>query len=173
MPANIEVMPAAGRLVGGAVIDGQVTEFLELGRLLSGALVANTVPEPKKRMLLIDDNALSRRILPPFLTHFGYAVTAVPGAANAFELQRRGALFDVIVIDLHLPGVDGFELAEQFAAVGEWKNVPLIGHGEILSAADMARAADHGFQTCVLKFDCGALQRSLATSKDLTLEAAP
>ena len=173
VPTDIALTSASGRSVGGAVIDGQVTEFVELGQFLSAVLVAGAAREAKLRVLLIDGNALSRRILPPFLSHFGYAVTAVPGAANAFELQRRKARFDTIVIDLHLPGVDGFELAEQFAAVGDWKDIPLIGHGDTLSAADMARAARLGFQTCVLKFDHGALQKSLVTSKSLALEEAP
>ena len=123
------------------MIDGQVTEFVELGQFLSAVLVAGAAREAKLRVLLVDGNALSRRILPPLLSHFGYAVTAVAGAANAFELQRRKARFYTIVIDLHLPGVDGFELEAErrrkiYQSVQKLLTETKIAEGEAAEAED-------------------------------------
>ena len=57
VPTDIALTSASGRSVGGAVIDGQVTEFVELGQFLSAVLVAGAAREAKLRVLLIDGNA--------------------------------------------------------------------------------------------------------------------
>ena len=69
------------------------------------------------RILVVDDNATNRLIVNRMLTPWGAAVTEVFDARDAIrEIQRMIRFdekpYDLIVIDRHMPGMDGFELAE-------------------------------------------------------------
>ncbi|HEX3345136.1 MAG TPA: response regulator, partial [Polyangiaceae bacterium] len=59
------------------------------------------------RVLLVDDSDESRSLVEAYLSSTGVALEAVDTARGALELLQR-AVFDVILMDLHLPGMDGF-----------------------------------------------------------------
>jgi CheY-like chemotaxis protein len=92
-------------------------------------------------VLVVDDNATNRRILNEMLTHWRMCpTTADSGWAALGCLMRaasRGAMFPLVLIDVHMPGMDGFELAERI------KRVPAFAAATImmLSSADLAGEA--------------------------------
>ncbi len=68
-------------------------------------------------VLVVDDNATNRMIVNRMLTPWGASVTEAFDAKDAMkELRRRmragSASYDLIILDRHMPGMDGFELAE-------------------------------------------------------------
>ncbi len=69
------------------------------------------------RVLVVDDNATSRRILTEMLTNWGMQPRAVPNVSEGIaELERSfllGAPYAMILTDSNMPGQDGFELARQ------------------------------------------------------------
>jgi two-component system, sensor histidine kinase and response regulator len=116
-------------------------------------------PEPAclhgMRVLVIDDNATNRRILEECLRSWHMVPATAPGAADGVELllqaQRQGEPFRLVLTDAHMPGVDGFTLAEQIkrdAAIGSTV-VMMLTSGD--QPDDMQRCEDLGISAYLLK----------------------
>jgi PAS domain S-box-containing protein len=64
-----------------------------------------------KRVLIVDDNPTNRRILMLQTQGWGMAPTAVDGGPAALSLFRRGDQFEIAILDMHMPEMDGVMLA--------------------------------------------------------------
>ncbi|TAL13534.1 MAG: response regulator, partial [Frankiales bacterium] len=71
------------------------------------------------RVLVVDDNSTNRKVLRQYLTAWGMEPTCVADAHAALtELQlavRNGTPYDVVVLDMHMPGRDGLQLAQDIS----------------------------------------------------------
>jgi two-component system cell cycle sensor histidine kinase/response regulator CckA len=81
----------------------------------SDVKVATPTPAPFSRVLLVEDNALVRRVTERVLGSLGYAVSAAEGAVEAEKLARETS-FDVVVCDVSMPGTSGPELLARLRA---------------------------------------------------------
>jgi PAS domain S-box-containing protein len=61
-------------------------------------------------ILVVEDNAFNRRFLVDILTSWGHTVTAAENALHALGLTERSH-YDLIIVDVRMPGMDGIELA--------------------------------------------------------------
>jgi PAS domain S-box-containing protein len=77
-----------------------------------------------RRVLVIDDNATSRDVLARHVRSFGGEPVGVASAAEADARLAAGEGFDIALVDLHMPDVDGAEWARQRAATG--KRFPIL-----------------------------------------------
>jgi len=75
------------------------------------------------RILIADDEAELRGLLQRYLTEQGMTVRAVPDAATAAQLLARER-FDVLVLDLMMPGEDGLSLCRRLRGQGE--TIPIL-----------------------------------------------
>jgi CheY-like chemotaxis protein len=76
-------------------------------------------PELRGRsVLIVDDNATNRRILTLQTEGWGMQARATGSPQEALAWVRQGERFDLAVLDLHMPEMDGVELAEALRAVG-------------------------------------------------------
>ncbi len=66
----------------------------------------------RRSLLLIDDSPFFRNMLSPVLQAAGYEVTAAASAPEALAMLKDGRAFDVVVTDIEMPEMDGFEFAE-------------------------------------------------------------
>jgi two-component system sensor kinase len=92
-----------------------------------GQVWGSTQPSPEStvldrvRVLVVDDNATSRSLLESYLVGWGMRPEAVPDGAAALELLSTGAgegdPFEVALVDMAMPGMDGLEVARRKAAV--------------------------------------------------------
>jgi PAS domain S-box-containing protein len=103
-------------------------------------LVAAAVPPPEgtvrvepapelvgKRLLVVDDNAANRRILTAWCTAWGLEVRAAESPRKALEWLQTGSLFDLAILDMHMPEMDGFMLAREIRRLGGPQRVfPLV-----------------------------------------------
>jgi signal transduction histidine kinase/CheY-like chemotaxis protein len=64
-----------------------------------------------KRVLIVDDNATNRQILRMQTQSWGMRPRECASAAEALEQIRQGEVFDLAILDIHMPEMDGFELA--------------------------------------------------------------
>ena len=66
-----------------------------------------------RRMLIVDDNATNRRILTTLVSGWGMVPRAAQSASEALEWLRAGERFDVAVLDMQMPEMDGVMLARE------------------------------------------------------------
>jgi CheY-like chemotaxis protein len=90
-----------------------------------------------KQILVVDDNETNRRILFMQMKKWGITVHAVERPAAALELLRSGKKFDMAILDMHMPDMDGLQLAREMRLLLNKKEdqFPLIlfssvSHGE-------------------------------------------
>ena len=82
----------------------------------------STSPEGPAHVLVVDDDARIRDLLKRFLTRNGYLVTVARDAAHASRLLESLA-FDMLVVDVMMPGEDGFSLTRR---IRETLDTPIL-----------------------------------------------
>jgi DNA-binding response OmpR family regulator len=84
-------------------------------------------------LLVVDDERLNRMVLERALTEQGYSVETADNGAQALALlSRRPPIFDVVLLDVLMPELDGFQTLERIKADGLLAHVPVI----MISALD-------------------------------------
>lgn len=108
------------------------------------------------RVLVVDDNQTYRSILEEMLSNWGLEPTLAADAPEALRLLRSSDRpFRLAVIDAHMPGMDGFDLIEEF--VRETRRNGASATGVILMLAsgdrpgDIRRCRELGAAECLLK----------------------
>jgi PAS domain S-box-containing protein len=78
------------------------------------------------RVLIVDDNETNRVIASRQTAAWGMAPTATEAPADALGLLMGGALYDVALLDLRMPGMDGFDLARAIHHLPGSQSLPLV-----------------------------------------------
>lgn len=107
-------------------------------------------PLTGKRALIVDDNATNRKILTSYLTHLGWEVAQAEDGFRALAYLTAQSPPDLLVIDGHMPGMDGLELAKALTSLPKLatsKRV-LLTSGTLLSLEQRQEA---GIDACLLK----------------------
>jgi CheY-like chemotaxis protein len=86
---------------------------------------------------------MNRDMLSRRLQRKGYEVTMAVDGRQGIEVARSGG-FDLILMDMSLPEVDGWEATRQLRAVPETKDVPIIGLTAHAMAGDREKALEAG-----------------------------
>jgi DNA-binding NtrC family response regulator len=96
----------------------------------------------KLRIMLVDDEQIVGKRLKPALEKGGYEVETFQDAAQALDRYRQH-VFDIVVTDVRMEGMDGIELLEQIVAAGGRTKVILItGYATVEVAREaLARGA--------------------------------
>jgi two-component system chemotaxis sensor kinase CheA len=156
---DIQVGSERPGVLGSAIVKGRATEIIDVAHFLPLAfedwLGRNEAKTglATRSVLLIDDSAFFRNMLTPVLQAAGYQVTAAAGAEDALELLRSGRSFDVVLTDIEMPGMNGFDLAEHLRGDPRMVNVPLIALSSAISPEAAERGRQVGFHDYVAKFD--------------------
>ncbi len=79
-----------------------------------------------RRLLAVDDNATSRRILSDLARNWGMQPHAVETPAEALALLRSGEQFDAAILDLQMPDMDGLMLAREIRQLRTKEQLPLV-----------------------------------------------
>ena len=108
----------------------------------------------------------------PLLSVAGYHVTSVSSGDQALSLCDAGQSFDVIVSDIDMPGMTGFEFAEAVRRKERWSEVPLVAISDRATVQDLDRGRTAGFSDYVGKFDRAALLQTLSETLELQRGAA-
>jgi len=175
---DIQVGSETVGVLGSAVIKGQATEIIDIGHFLPLAFEDWFRRKEMKQealtrsLLFVDDSAFFRNMLVPVLKAAGYDVTAVGAADEALAIVKRGEKFDVIVSDIEMPNMNGFELAEAIRADARGANVPIIALSSMTSPAAIERGRQAGFHDFVAKFDRQGLIAALKETSADYAEAA-
>jgi two-component system chemotaxis sensor kinase CheA len=167
---NIEVAVDRAGLIGSAIIAGKATDLIDAGYYLTQAFTdwfgarsdGEFQSDKGRRVLLVDDSPFFRNLLTPLLSVAGYDVTTVESGDRALSLCEAGADFDVIISDIEMPGMNGFEFATAVKQASRWQNTPIVALSSHATPRDLDRGRAAGFNDYVAKFDREALLHTLA-----------
>jgi two-component system CheB/CheR fusion protein len=133
-------------------------------------LVSKNVDEPARsaesasasgetlRILFVDDNADTAFVLSKFLTASGYVVKTAGSAVAALELASKEP-FDIMVSDIGLPDVNGYELMKQIRAFYPIQGIAMSGYG---MEDDLRKSREAGFSDHIVKpASLSQLERSI------------
>lgn len=168
---DVQVLQNKPGLVGSAIISGKATEIIEVMHYLNSvhgdwfkdhgdepylqqknAETADGAPVPRK-ILLVDDSPFFRNMLCPVLTVAGYDVVAVESPIRALELSERGDKFDLIISDIEMPEMNGFDFATKVRSSKEWQNTPMVAMTSHSTPEDIDHGYKSGFDRYIAKFD--------------------
>jgi two-component system, chemotaxis family, sensor kinase CheA len=156
---SIEVAGSEAGILGSAVIKGQATEVIDVGHFLPMAFAdwfTRKEMQPSasaQSVLLVDDSAFFRNMLAPVLKAAGYKVRVAPNAQEGLLALRSGQPFDVVLTDIEMPDMNGFEFAETIRADAHLSSMPIIALSSLVSPAAIERGRQAGFHDYVAKFD--------------------
>ncbi len=149
-----------GRLVVESEGEGRGSTF----RVLLPIASASKREEPRKtgdaegplrldglRVLVVEDDADSRELLRVILTGSGAIAETFADAPSALKALEDGGTFDVVLSDIGLPAMDGFELIRQIRRKHAPTRLPAVALTAYVRSADRTRALQAGFQAHVPK----------------------
>jgi CheY-like chemotaxis protein len=100
-----------------------------------------------KTILVVDDSATVRKFVSASLNIKGYKVVAAGDGIEALE-RMPSEKFDLIITDLNMPDMDGFELIHSIRETQEYKGIPII----VLSSMTDLKNKDHALEMGALVF---------------------
>jgi CheY-like chemotaxis protein len=136
----VTVVTEHGAMAGFAVHD-VFSKPLDEEAMLRSLLRAGVSPEQPGTVLVIDDDPGSAKILSAALSLLQLHATCVPRAVEGLRIAAQSPP-RAVVLDLLMPGMDGFEFLEQFRRLPSCAGVPVIvWSSKDLSALEHARLA--------------------------------
>ena len=132
---NPSALLAKGGLVTGMTVgaSGEIISFLSVPRLLDAISDPQSVSRPEREdqararkltVAVVDDSDLTREMVSNMLTQLGYHVVEAVNGRDALEKIRLDPP-DVVITDLDMPVMDGFELISSIRAVPGLEGLPV------------------------------------------------
>jgi adenylate cyclase len=99
--------------------------------------------ENRGHLLIVDDNRVNRLLLSRSVELLGYTVTLAENGRAAMELLRTGT-FDLMLLDIEMPEMDGFEVLEAIQQEPALQDIPVIVTSSVEGVDNIVRCIDLG-----------------------------
>jgi two-component system, chemotaxis family, sensor kinase CheA len=173
---DIQTHSIAPGVIGAAVIAGRSTEIIDIHHYLRLADPAwfrfQGLNDRRQRILLVDDSRFFLNVVAPVLRSSRFEVVTSGDGDEALERMESGESFDLIITDIDMPRVDGWELSERLRAHPEWRDVPLLALTGRGTDGDRERAYHLGFRDFLQKFDRESVLEAVHAALGTPEEAA-
>jgi two-component system, cell cycle response regulator DivK len=114
-----------------------------------------------KTILIADDKATGRELVRTVLEKSGYSVIEAADGPEALQLARE-ALPDLIILDLHMPNIDGFGVIQRLRSDAKFQETPVVALTASAMQGDRERAMSLGFTGYITKpIRLGALRNEI------------
>lgn len=110
---------------------------------LGRAMGRSDRPRVSGRILVVDDDAFNREILSRHLERQGHVVCQAPNGREAFSILSE-APFDIVVLDVMMPGMNGFQFLEAVREDERFRDISTIVVSALDDSASMARCLELG-----------------------------
>jgi two-component system, chemotaxis family, sensor kinase CheA len=109
----------------------------------------------KLKILLTEDTAFFRRHVKTFLEEAGFVVVTAVNGEEGFKIieESRPNEYAMVVTDIEMPILDGFELVKKLRALEKTANLPVIALTTRVRKVDIDRGAEVGFNAYLEKFN--------------------
>ncbi len=171
---NVQINSDRPGFLGSSIIRNKATDIIDVGSYLKTAYkdwfkdhgeedFDREDMKRLRRVLLVDDSPFFRNMLSPLLSVAGYDVTTAENPIRALELQEKGKEFDVIISDIEMPEMSGYEFVEKVRKQqGAWQATPMVALTSHATKNDIERGMALGFTRYVAKFDRDTLLTTLS-----------
>ena len=105
----------------------------------------------KKKILAVDDDATALGALRQILAQKGYDVTTAGNGEDAMDLLRGEATFDLVILDVAMPGMTGYEVCRTLRQEKRTQDIPVIFLTAKGLLMDMAEGEDAGSDLYLIK----------------------
>lgn len=103
-----------------------------------------------RRILLVEDNPVNQRVAELMLSQVGHAVEIVATGRDAVQRVRDGD-YDLVLMDVQLPGWDGFQTTRAIRALSEVGRVPVVGLSAMTGSEVVERSRAAGMNALLSK----------------------
>ena len=118
--------------------------------LAPDAEVLRREPRERRTALVVDDVADVTEMLAVVLTHAGYSVVTAASAPAALKAARERQ-FDVIISDIGMPEMNGYQLAREMRQMPGYETVPMVAVTGYSMFDDKERSSNAGFNAHMTK----------------------
>ncbi len=154
--------------IAGATIrgDGRVTLIVDVGALMElaketkGSIkkvdekqIESVKKEPSDyNILIVDDSKTDRTIMQKALAPLGVNITEATNGVEALQMLKSGDKnFDIVLIDIEMPRMDGYTLAGEIRKYSRYKYLPLVAVTSRTSKSDRMRGVEVGMTEYITK----------------------
>lgn len=102
------------------------------------------------RILVIEDNPINLELITYLLKAFDYTVLTATNGNEGIELAHSQRV-DLIICDVHLPGMDGYQVARRLKEHPVLRNIPLVAVTALAMMGDREKALAAGFNSYISK----------------------
>jgi len=102
------------------------------------------------RLLVVDDNKVNRLLLTRSLEMQGHSVASAENGRVALEMMRREP-FDLVLLDMEMPEMDGFQVLEQLVVDRRLRDLPVIVTSSLEGIANVVRCIELGAEDYLTK----------------------
>jgi two-component system chemotaxis sensor kinase CheA len=104
------------------------------------------------RILIVDDSKTDRTIMQKALQPLGVSITEATNGVEALQLLKSGdKSFDIVLIDIEMPRMDGYTLAGEIRKYSRYKYLPLVAVTSRTSKSDRMRGVEVGMTEYITK----------------------
>ena len=153
--------------IAGATIrgDGRVTLIVDVGTLMKLAkkthnkkIVTDSLNESKKKkekpsdytVMIVDDSAMDRKIMHQALDELGVNIIEAKDGMEALNLLKQNDV-DAMLIDIEMPRMDGYTLAQEIRKYNKYRKLPLIAVTSRATKSDRVRGVEVGMNEYITK----------------------
>jgi adenylate cyclase len=116
------------------------------------------------RLLVVDDNKVNRLLLTRSLELQGHSVASAENGRVALEMLRREG-FDLLLLDMEMPEMDGFQVLEQLGGDRQLRDIPVIVTSSLEGVENVVRCIELGAEDYLSKpVNPGLLKARIGTS---------
>jgi len=147
-------------LLGTGILNGQMTLFIDIYRLVEiaipewfeGSKKEHSIVPSNKKILVVEDTPFFRQLVKNYLESEGYSVTLAENGKTGLEKAEEGN-FDIVVSDLEMPLMNGWEFMENLRQIPRYKKIPTIALSGLESDIARQKALDCGYNAFEKKMD--------------------
>ncbi len=131
-----------------------IEELIEKANTLKTSMhssLTNNPDKPQKKVLIVDDSVTTRTLERNILLKQGFQVTALLNGLQAWEELTRNNSYDLIITDIEMPLLNGFELVEKIKGNAKMRSIPTIIVTSLNSEQDKKRGVQAGADAYISK----------------------
>ncbi len=148
-------------LMGGGIwvdsLPGQGSTFHFTAKLGVGEMIPQLAPAPiaSLNVLVVDDNEVNRRLIEKTLRRWRTRLTLADSGQKALDAvtaaETRGEPFTLVLLDAHMPGMDGFEVARRLQSLTKSRSTLIMMLSSAGDAGDGTRSRELGITMTLVK----------------------